>query len=634
MAGRSKSKPFGYCALLTLAWCSLGCSAAAIPSDPCNPQERPPQIGDGSMSISLPNKQFTRGWQRQSRNIEISVVSPKIVPKASIFVCFRWKLLDPNAPLDASQEKYKKFVATGIVTGSVPTDKPSGPLTITASVPTTLPEAPESPRQVTQTRPVGIYEQNNQYPLADVRVLLYADTTDPILDLTSTFGIIGADVYCDMPLTGTTADSGISQVSDFKRWQPVGGEFEFTVKATKVIPTNAPVLVCFRWKLERGDPRRFYNSGPTRLLDTQPQIIKIAATATEIPDRPSWWQFISKESDPRIGAYAIPYVDLIPLADARILVIDTDGNPIVDVTRTVGITNLIFAGIITVVVLVVAFYILYRVCKMRLVRPPKFQPLLCVITTRSGYASLSQFQIILWTFVVIASAAYVMALSGDLIAISSGTLVLLGISGTATVISKAKNEAQSSAAPAPLDPAAAAAEAETAEDYALKMQAAAKLATGPAKPEAEAAAKEARALADAAKAKADAAAAVVAATKKRAAVATASNPSQAEADAARAENDAQNLLNAAAVATADAEKATRRRHPKWSDLVMEETKGREIDVTRVQMLYFTLVTATFVLLKVITSYEIPVIPEGFLILMGISNSVYVGSKFAANPASK
>jgi hypothetical protein len=52
------------------------------------------------------------------------------------------------------------------------------------------------------------------------------------------------------------------------------------------------------------------------------------------------------------------------------------------------------------------------------------------------------------------------------------------------------------------------------------------------------------------------------------------------------------------------------------------------------MLYFTLVTAVFVAVKVISSYEIPEIPEGFLILMGISNSVYVGSKLATNPAAK
>jgi len=51
------------------------------------------------------------------------------------------------------------------------------------------------------------------------------------------------------------------------------------------------------------------------------------------------------------------------------------------------------------------------------------------------------------------------------------------------------------------------------------------------------------------------------------------------------------------------------------------------------MLYFTFITAVFVLLKVIISYEIPAIPEGFPILMGISNSVYVGSKFAGGSSA-
>lgn len=108
----------------------------------------------------------------------------------------------------------------------------------------------------------------------------------------------------------------------------------------------------------------------------------------------------------------------------------------------------------------------------------------------------------------------------------------------------------------------------------------------------------------------------------------------AEAQAAKLEAEGDEKRKAAAIAAAKAAVLARIRHPRWSDLVMEEVKGRELDVTRVQMLYFTLVTASFVALKVITSYEIPVIPEGFLILMGISNSVYVGSKFATNPASQ
>lgn len=72
--------------------------------------------------------------------------------------------------------------------------------------------------------------------------------------------------------------------------------------------------------------------------------------------------------------------------------------------------------------------------------------------------------------------------------------------------------------------------------------------------------------------------------------------------------------------------------PKWSDLVINEatnddgTVTREVDVTRFQMLMFTVITATFVLLNVITTYVIPEISTGFLTLMGISNGLYVGSK--------
>lgn len=627
---RTRWKSLACLALIAFALTGYRSSANALPSDPCNVAAVPPAIGDGTVSITVP-KQPPRGWQRQGGNIEISIVSPKVPPKANIFVCFRWKLDDPNA----ADEKYKKFVASGIVSGSIPSDKPSGPLTITASVPTALPPTPTSLRSPTPGLPLGVYALNNQFPVADVRVLLYGDSDVPALDFMSVFGVIGADVFCDMPLMGTNSDSGIGSLGEHKIWQPIGGEFEFTVKATRTIPANAPVLVCFRWKLERGDPRRFYDSGPTHIVDRQPDIIKVAATARPIRDEPDWWPSAStgKTVEPRVGTYAIPYIGLVPLADARILIVDTDGSPIVDVLTTVGITNVYFAGIITVLTLVVAFYVLLRICRSRLKLVPQCGPLLCTITTRRGYASLSQFQIILWTFVVIASAAYVMSLSGDLIAISTGTLVLLGISGSAAVISKAKGEFDVGPPPT-LDPAAAAAAAEAADREAQRLRSDAALTTGEAKQDADAAAKEATANAEAAMARAAAADAVAKATRLRR-EATAAPADQAAAAAAKtAEDDAQDKLKQAAIAEEKAKKAIRHRHPRWSDLVMEEVAGRELDVTRVQMLYFTLVTAAFVLLKVITSYEIPVIPEGFLILMGISNSVYVGSKFATNPAAK
>ena len=54
----------------------------------------------------------------------------------------------------------------------------------------------------------------------------------------------------------------------------------------------------------------------------------------------------------------------------------------------------------------------------------------------------------------------------------------------------------------------------------------------------------------------------------------------------------------------------------------------EVDVARFQMLLFTLVTAAFVLMNVVTTYVIPEISPGFQTLMGISNGVYLGSKIA------
>jgi len=131
------------------------------------------------------------------------------------------------------------------------------------------------------------------------------------------------------------------------------------------------------------------------------------------------------------------------------------------------------AVVIAVVTVGTAFLALWGVYRLRLPALGEINPFLCLITNWRGFASLSQFQIILWTFLVIASAAYVFALCGDLIPITSGTLVLLGISGTATVISKVKTESDAAAPPRPADPAAAAADAEHAATEAAQASSAA-----------------------------------------------------------------------------------------------------------------------------------------------------------------
>jgi len=66
--------------------------------------------------------------------------------------------------------------------------------------------------------------------------------------------------------------------------------------------------------------------------------------------------------------------------------------------------------------------------------------------------------------------------------------------------------------------------------------------------------------------------------------------------------------------------------PKWRHLV-EGDRGT-IDPPRLQMLVFTVITAVFVLLNVASSSSIPEIPQSYLALMGISNGIYLASKFA------
>ena len=390
------------------------------------------------------------------------------------------------------------------------------------------------------------------------------------------------------------------------------------------------IAVCFRWMMTPPNQGPYSDAAAVRVLERQPTGIRLAVQVPNIGEgQPArFW-------GDQIGSYAVPHL-LVPQADVRVLLFDNNLNLVFDGLTKTGVTSIAFAALMVLLAVGFAFTALWLVRRRRLPPTSKADPVLCLITTRSGFASFSQFQIILWTFVVIASAVYVIALSGDLIPITVGTLVLLGISGTTGIIAKAKNESDATATLPPPDPAATAAEALRAEEDARQAQIAADLATGDARADAELTVRELLAKAEAAKAKADAAEASTAATRARAALASAAadNRTRAAADARTAQEAADAKQKAAAIAAAKAALVTRVRHPLWSDLVMEEYKGRELDVARVQMLFFTLVTAVFVGLKVVTSYEIPGIPEGFLILMGISNGVYVGSKFASNPAAR
>jgi hypothetical protein len=278
---------------------------------------------------------------------------------------------------------------------------------------------------------------------------------------------------------------------------------------------------------------------------------------------------------------------LVPLADVRVLAIGEDKTVAADVMTTIGITYPWAAILLAVATIVIVLVALTITAHLRLQHPGIKKALwfLRIISNPSGYASLSQLQIVLWTLIVAASAVYVMALSGDLIEITNGTLVLLGIAGVAALGAKAHSESQSSAAKT----AGAAAQQEADRTQ-------------------------------------------IEAAKK----ASGTNP----AEVAEKQIAQKNEKDAKEVATAAAARATafynppEDQTPRWSDLIINETRKidgtpvREIDVTRFQMLLFTLITAAFVLMNVLTTYVIPEIPTGFITLMGISNGVYLGAKVA------
>ena len=382
---------------------------------------------------------------------------------------------------------------------------------------------------------------------------------------------------------------GTGESLQHKSWQPTGGEIQFTVKSFVAIPADASVFVCFRWKTTPESKKSFVETRPSRVdLDGDRKLLKVTTTVPTLA-------FLGPQ--PEDTETALP---LVPLAEARILAVNnTEKKAAADVTTKIGITYPLAAFAFAIVTVAIGFAALIIAVGWRLTHPGILTANwpLRIISTPSGFASLSQLQVLLWTFVVAASAVYVMSLSGNLVEITSGTLVLLGIAGAAGIAAKAHDEAQGASAEA-----------------------------------------------DAAKAEADKAAADIIAQVKAAALdAAPADPvaiAGARAEASQAAKDAadKGTLAVAARARADAVKnPPDKQVPRWSDLIVNEsvkvdgTKRREIDVARFQMLFFTLITAAFVLMSVVTTYVIPEISTGFLTLMGISNGVYMGAKIAQRP---
>ena len=315
-------------------------------------------------------------------------------------------------------------------------------------------------------------------------------------------------------------------------WQPRSGEVMFTIAGEGSTPGIQDILVCFRWR--HVDGTAWVKSPAIRLVASATGTTATYAASVPPLDGnllPNWFGRLFNSN--AAGEYT--GLDMVPLADFRVIAATAAGP--LDLILPTGVTSRYFAAIMALALVLISWGALYVFGRNRCV-PGGKDPVLTVIASRDGHGSLSTFQIILWSFVVGASAVYVMVLSGNLIEITEGTLVLLGISGIATLGNKLQTK-------------------ETQPQEVVPP-----LTAGP----------------------------------------------------------------VATVIRDDECVDTAPRKPLWSDLVVN-SQNNEIEPSRVQMLFFTVIVALFVALRVLTSGKIPEIPVGYLGLMGISNGVYLTAKF-------
>jgi hypothetical protein len=379
-------------------------------------------------------------------------------------------------------------------------------------------------------------------------------------------------------------------------WQPRGGQIRIAVESATQILKGTDVTVCFRWS--SGQQAQYLPPAAVQAAESTPMKAVYRVTVPELKRvESSWFDRLGGKlpADPTQPTQFDNGM-IVPVADVKVIV-GTAESTLATTVLEVGVTSVWNAALVTLLCVLAAQGLLYSWAVRRKV--PGRSPWMRMISTREGYASLSQMQIVLWSFLFGAGATYVMILSGSLIDIPTGALVLLGIAGATTLGSRIQGANAQAAAAAPSADLPAATAAPAAPQNVTVIASTDHTVTLQWDPPA-----------------AGAVAAVYAVSYARQAFVfqvTARNTNGASAPVQVTERTKQAALIP--------------RQPVWSDLVVTPQHPGEIDVTRVQMLFFTLISVAFVAIKLITSYMIPDIPEGFMLLMGISNGVYLSAKF-------
>jgi hypothetical protein len=485
-------------------------------------------------------------------------------------------------------------------------------------------------------------------------------------------------------------------------WEPLGRKVRFTLQGPGIPAGDMKIDVCFRWHGIHGEKKWHPAPSPRVIEPGSNQVTLGVLVPRELGDDwPNWFEF---------GQVEYTGFGLVPFADMHIVATTTGGDwHKVDAVQQVGITNRWFALVPAAVGLLAVWSLLLAGGRRRGVRGGA---ILGIISSRDGYASLSQFQIMLWTLVLGGGVIYVMAVSSRLLDIPGTALTLLGISGVAALGAKLRATSAGAApspnppgattglavrgaptdtsvtlswsAPAGADPTATytvqmreattrpwltAAEGVAAPPYAVsglapnrayefQVFAVNDAGSGPASTPVQASTASAPAPAPGAPGPVTGLTAQVGSMPESTvrltwatpapapdsfivqhrpagrwswstASATAASPYEVSGLASGTDYEFQVFAVNAGIPGPPSMVATARtipRTPRWSDLVVVDDRS-EIDVTRVQMLLFTVIAAVFVAMELFDENRIPDIPAGILTLMGLSNGVYLGAKF-------
>jgi hypothetical protein len=440
--------------------------------------------------------------------------------------------------------------------------------------------------------------------------------------------LTSAVVSCDQPSSPPVPDRGLISVSvnAATAWQPRGGEVLVAVKGNAAAFTGLYFKACFGWNSAQAkdyfSPANLKSMTSEGFVTVRPSdvtgIINLGVIVPPLDSAPTnlYDRWLSNVRSSGLG--------LVPVADMRLIGYTKDAV-LFDEVRPVGVTNVPSALLVAAVALVVAIAILHRLARGTptpadpaahgtatapdprgragpLVRWLKglvsSEWILTLVQVPDGRASLSAFQILLWTLVVAVSAMYVMVLSGNLINLTPGTLTLLGIAGAAGLIA-AFSDAPANANKSGNDPTGATGpQGATGGATGGGTTVAAGAGTTPAGPTVATAAPAGATGAGPTGATGAAGAAAPGPAAGTTAAGTGAGPARMPGDP-----------------------------PQWRDLILDPDTGKP-DIGRTQMLLFTVVSAAFVVVQVLNYYVIPDIPAGYQILIGISNGVYVGRKFA------